>query len=354
MPTDMATETRTESQADTPAHQFAASYFDGRQARPHPVQATVAGGRIDLSGEGITRSFLLGDTRVSERLRHAPRLLTFADGSYCEVSDRGALDAALLATGFTDSWVVRWQQRWGYALAALAGTVGVIVFAYLVVLPWGARILADQIPPAIESRIGEDAVAWISQNLFARSELPLPQREHLRARLAEIAPHDGRTYGIEFGASKIGPNAFALPGGAIMVTDDLVDLADNEEQLLAVFAHEVGHIEHRHLLRRLIGGTVTGAAATLLVGDASGVLAAIPATLVDLSYSRDMEREADAYAVELLRANGLSPALLADILEKLEAAHGERGAAGSSWVNSYLSTHPDTAERARVIRAAEH
>ena len=343
-----------DAQTGAPVHQFAASYFDGRQSRPHSVQATVADGRIELSGADIARSFSLSDVRVSERLRHAPRLLTFADGSYCEVVDHRALDAALLATGFSDSWVVRWQQRWGYALAALVATLGVIVFAYLVVLPWGARIIADQIPSAIESRIGEDAVAWVSHNLFSRSELPLEQRERLRARLGEIAPHDGRTYGIEFGASKIGPNAFALPGGAIMMTDELVDLADNEEEILAVLAHEVGHIQHRHLLRRLISGTVTGAAATLIVGDASGVLAAIPATLADLSYSRDMESEADAYAVDLLRANGLSPTLLADMLEKLEAAHGERGADENSWVNSYLSTHPDTLERVRVIRAAEH
>ncbi len=346
----MASETRSE----VPVHQFAASYFDGRQSRPHPVQATVAGDRIELSGEGIACSFSLSDTRVSERLRHAPRLLTFADGSYCEVADQRALDPVLLATGFSDSWVVRWQQRWGYALAALMATLGVIVFAYLVVLPWGARMAADQIPPAIESRIGQDAVAWVSRNLFSRSELPLEQREHLRARLTEIAPHDGRTYGIEFGASKIGPNAFALPGGTIMMTDELVDLADSEEELLAVLAHEVGHIAHRHLLRRLISGTVTGAAATLIIGDASGVLAAVPATLAELSYSRDMEREADSFAVDLLRANGLSPALLADMLEKLEAAHGERGGNDSSWVNSYLSTHPDTVERVGAIRAAEH
>ena len=334
---------------------FSAKYFDGQSSRPHEVTATVDGATIELRGATLERTFPLGEARVSERLAHAPRLITFTDGSYCEVADQPSLDAALAATGFRDSLVVRLQSRWRYAVAALVATVGVFVLGYLYVLPWAARLAAQQIPPEVEARIGQDAVAWIEKKVFEPTHLPPDQRARIVEKFAQIAPHDAREYRVEFRKSRIGPNALAFPGGLIVVTDELVALAPSDEAVLGVLAHELGHIEHRHLLRRLITSTVTGAVATLLAGDASGIATALPATLADLSYSRGMEREADDYAIERLRAAGLPLAPLADLLEKMEAAHAERNKAGKGTgvgVEGYLSTHPDTAERVRKLRSA--
>ena len=332
---------------------FQVQYFDGLSSQPHPVTATVDGATIALRGESIDRSFTLADTRVSERLQHAPRLITFSDGSYCEVANQPELDAVLARTQFRDSWVVRAQTHWRYALGALVATVAALVFGYLYVLPWAARIGAQQIPPELEARIGQDAVAWFDRRLFEPSKLPPEHRQRLVARFAEIAPRDARSYRIEFRAGKIGPNALALPGGIILVTDELVLLAESDDAVLGVLAHELGHIEHRHLLRRLITSSVTGAVAALLAGDASGIATALPATLADLSYSRDMEREADDYALALLRAHRLPLAPLADLFEKMEAVHRDRiGKDRGIRFEGYLSTHPDTAERVRKLRAA--
>jgi Zn-dependent protease with chaperone function len=333
---------------------FAAKYFDGQSSRPHAVVASVEGERIELRGATIERSFALGEARVSERLQHAPRLITFADASYCEVADHAALDAALAATGFRDSLVVRAQNRWRYAAAALLATIGVIVVAYLYVLPWAARIAAFQVPDDVEASIGREAVQWVDKQLFEPTCLPADRRARIAQAFAQIAPKDAREYRIEFRRSRIGPNALAFPGGTIVVTDELVALAPSDEAVLGVLAHELGHIEHRHLLRRLISSTVVGAVATLLAGDASGIATALPATLADLSYSRDMEREADDYAIERLHEAGLPLAPLADLLEKMEAAHEERTRSRGAGVRleGYLSTHPDTAERARKLRSA--
>src|SRR5262249_21469623 len=161
---------------------------------------------------------------------------------------------------------------------------------------------------------------------------------------------DARTYRIEFRRSRIGPNALAFPGGVIVMTDELVALAPSDEAVLGVLAHELGHLEGRHLLRRLITSTVTGAVTTLLTGDAGGIATARPAALADLSSSRDMEREADEYAIERLHEAGLPLAPLADLLEKMEAERAERtksATKGSVRLEGYLSTHPDTAERVR-------
>jgi predicted Zn-dependent protease len=334
---------------------FNARYYDGQSSRAHDVTVTVDAGGLQLRGAGIEREFAHGETRVSERLQHAPRLVTFPDGSYCEVTDHAALDRVLDATGFRDSWIVRVQNRWLHTAAALVVTVLVLALAYLYILPWGARIAAEQIPPELEASIGQDAVEWIDRRFFEPSRLPEDRRARLTARFAEIVPKNARNYRVEFRRSKIGPNALALPGGTILMTDELVLLADSDEAVLGVLAHELGHIEHRHLLRRLITSTVTGALATVLAGDASGIATAVPATLADLSYSRDMEREADDYAIDTLRANGLPLSPLADLFDKMEAAFRERRAKTEGpdlRLEGYLSTHPDTAERVRKLREA--
>jgi len=342
---------------------FAARYYDGVVARPRQVTVHVVAGRLLLTGDVEERAFSLRDARVSERLAKAPRLIAFADGSYLEVMDHARLDRALAVSGVRDSWVVRWQSHWPAALGALAAATALIGFGYAHGLPYFARVTAPLIPPAVEARIGSESVQWLDQHLLSPSKLPATRRDALVAKFARIAPRDGRAYRIEFRASRIGPNALALPDGRLVVTDELIQLAGEDDAVLGVLAHELGHVEHRHLLRRLIAGAAVGAATTLLAADASGVLAALPAALANLSYSRDMEREADQYAIGLLRKHGMALEPLAQLFEAIEEAHrlrrDEKKIAGNrepampvpDW-SQYLSTHPDTAERIRALRAA--
>lgn len=338
---------------------FAARYFDGASAQAHEVRVEIAGGRVRIAG-AATRDYALRDAQISERLARAPRLIRFADGSYLEVADHTGLDRALRASGARASWVERWQNHWPAALAALLATVAAVAFGYAYGLPYFARVTAPLVPPQVEARIGADAMEWLDDNVFAPTRLPAERRERLSARFAQIAPQapqEPRPYRIEFRSGKIGPNALALPDGTLLITDEIVQLAGSDEAILGVIAHELGHLRERHLLRRLIASAVVGAAVTVLAGDASGVLTALPATLADLSYSRDMEREADRYAIALLRAHDVPLEPLAQLFEAMEQARapradkGARSSSAADWTR-YLSTHPVTAERVRELRAA--
>jgi Zn-dependent protease with chaperone function len=306
------------------AHQFEARYYDGRSAAAHRVRASVAERRLAIEGEGVAIEADVATVRVSERLERAPRLLTFADGSYLEVTDHAALDAALRSTGFRDSLVVRWQNHLPMAIAALLAMLVIVWAGYFHGLPLLSSALAPMVPQTLEERVGSEAIQWLDTRLMKPSQLPAAQRERLAARFAQIVPDDGRRYRLEFRASGIGANALALPGGTVVVTDDLVRLTFDDDAVVGVMAHEIGHVAKRHFMRRVISSTITGAAATLIAGDASGLLSAIPATLADLAYSRDMEREADVYAIELLAQHGIPIAPLADLLESMEASHQER------------------------------
>jgi len=119
------------------------------------------------------------------------------------------------------------------------------------------------------------------------------------------------------------PNALALPGGTIVVTDGLVKLFRADERLLAaVIAHELGHVHHRHSLRHLLEGSASALIVGALVGDVSGVSTLTvnaPILLSTLHYTRESEREADQYAFDLLRRDGRSPKDFADAMRRFEA-----------------------------------
>jgi Zn-dependent protease with chaperone function len=103
------------------------------------------------------------------------------------------------------------------------------------------------------------------------------------------------------GGGKIGANAFALPGGFVVLTDELVALAETDLEIIAVLMHELGHVEMRHTLRQTLQGALPGLLLAAMTGDVDSLASGLPAALMQLRYSRQMETEADAYALASLR-----------------------------------------------------
>ncbi|WP_420995523.1 M48 family metallopeptidase [Cupriavidus sp. 30B13] len=363
----------------------AATYFDGRSSRAHAASLSVEGRNAVLreAGGAVLRSAPLSTLRVSERVRRAPRLVTFADGAFCEVSDHAGLAALLDASGHREGWVARAQNSWRLVLLSVLGLVAALVFGYFVALPWGAGMVARSVPPALEARLGEATLASIDDGLLAASRLPAAQQERIRADFAALRrpPDAGHDYRILFRrGGRLGANALALPGGAIVVTDELVTLAGTGPGLMGVLAHEAGHVAQRHGLQQILQASAVGALAAYFFGDYSSVLAGVPAAILTLRYSRDHERAADAYAVDVMQRNGLPVSAFADVLQALEAAHKQDVAAaagdgasagageretkrerrsrraaedrGAPEDNDFFSTHPLTRERIDALRAA--
>ncbi len=149
-------------------------------------------------------------------------------------------------------------------------------------------------------------------------------------------------------APGIGANAFALPGGVVVVTDDMVNLCQSQDELAGILAHEFGHIEKRHTIRKVLQNAGVAVVAGVILGDVSSVVvfSSFPAVLASLNYSRAMETEADDYAVRLLSSKGIPTENLAKILERLETQTGSR----TNRYFSYLSSHPDTQFRIDRVR----
>lgn len=335
---------------------LAAIYFDGRSARRHEVTLTLEGDVAHIAGDGIDRSAPLSELRISEPMGAAPRLITFPDGAICEVRDLSALARILAQTGHRDHFVVRWQTSLRWVAASLIVTIAIVAAGYRWGLPWFAAGAAQRIPDAVAEHIGDHVLQVLDESLLQPSQLPDERRAQLAERFETLSVPDARPLGHEvvFRASRhLGANALALPSGNIILTDDLVRLAQDDEEIMAVLAHELGHVQERHGLRLMLQSSIAGALAAWYVGDVSTLLAAAPVLLAQAKYSRDFENAADEYAARMLTANGLSPSRLADLLERMDAAHAPRkaGAADQSEDDGYLATHPATRDRIAVLRA---
>lgn len=326
--------------------------FDGRTAAAAPVRLTITAGWMLVAtpaGEPVLEA-PLDTVAVTERFASAPRQVTFRGGEVVEVADGAALAAALAAAGGRAGLVERLQQRWPAAVVALLASVALLALGYRHGLPAAARLLAGVVPASAERRLGDGVLEVLERSLVGPSALSEEERAGAEARIAAAARlgAPGLEYRVVFRAAsrKPGVNAFALPGGTVVILDELVRRTAGDDRLLAVVGHELGHVARHHATQAFLRAAGLGAAASLLWGDFSGQLASIPVALAILDGSRDAERQADDGAVEFLRAAGRPPRAMFDALCLLSAVQQEAGLSG---LPDLLSTHPDVEERlARV------
>ena len=345
---------------ESPDPAVSALYFNGRSSRASPVSLSVANGELVLRGDDVERRDALAELRLSEPLGRSPRLISFPDGAHCEVPDDASFRVMLARSGHRDAHVVRWQFAPTAVLASLVALAACLVLAHEWLLPRVARQVVARVPAELAKRVSDETIAMLDANVFGPSQLPLARQQALSARLANLKQADGPVVLPQLlfrHGRSMGANALALPSGLIVVTDELVALARNDEEILGVLAHEMGHVSQRHGLRLAIESSAVGVFAAWYIGDVSALLAGVPAALSQARYSRRFEREADDHAARLMTDNGMSAGHLADILERMEAPAGagqgadRDGVASASSPTDYFSTHPLTDERIRHLRA---
>jgi len=300
--------------------------------------------------------------RWPERTRHGARVADLEDGGALQCVDARAWDRWVESQGLGRAPIVRLQQSWRWALASVAALAALLVALWLHGVPWAARVLVVAIPASVDRALGDSALESLDERLLRPTALAPQTRARIEQAFERAAgalpPKEVPAHRLLFRQSRLGPNAFALPGGAIVLTDELVTLVDADPQILTgVLAHELGHLRHRHGMRLLIQATAIGALSTLVLGDFSGLLATLPVLLGQASYSRDAEREADAESVRVLRASGVSPLAMVAFFDKIaawrsEAPQQEQRTGGAGRVGIAIASHPADAERMRFFREA--
>lgn len=327
---------------------YAGSYNDGQTAARHSVTATPEAGGLRIDDENGERLefWPYAELRlVDEALAGRPvrlkcgeageaRLTVPTHRLLTEIMPR----APQLRRGRTRVGVLR---TLGLGLAGIALIVGVV----WVVVPQAARIAALWIPVSWEEALGERTLDQLVRafELFSGKEPKFCARapgraalDRLTARLAggTDAPYDFRIVVLDLKMS----NAFALPGGRIVLFNGLIEEAEAPEEVAGVLAHEMGHVVHRHGTQILLRNMGLDILFDLMLGGMGG------GSIVSFSYSREAEAEADTAALGLLRKTGIRAAGLAAFFKRLGESQGDM--TGSMQL---LSTHPSHESRARLF-----
>lgn len=335
--------------------EITATYFDGRTSKALTVAVRwhAVDERLEIIGADTVKRYAKKEFVVESRLGRSPRFIRFQDGSRCEIAPDDAGDALVdaWASNRAGAWLHRLESNWLKVIAAVAVLAAVGWAAINYGLPWAARHVAFALPSNTTRLLGDQTLAALDHTLLEPSKLSEERRRELNSKFASflVAGDEPKPHAIEFRAMRNGgANAFALPSGVIVLTDALIELAQDDREIIAVLAHESGHLEQRHAVRTVLQNSVALVALALITGDVSSATAfggALPAFLLQNRFSREFERETDAHAVAVLRRAGIDPAFLATMLDRLTKSTGEP----DPKLLHYLSTHPSTPERIEAI-----
>lgn len=350
--------------------------------------------RVDLTSDQ-TRIELVDDSnhavgpwsvvQVSSRIGNIPRKLNFANGSLFETQDNDSVDKLLELSDHSAKTGVlasRLESSWGIALVGVVVVAISLVAFFKIGVPAAARYVAHKLPVSAQEKISEGTLATLDRFLLDPTELSEEQQAEQRAsfnRLSQTVSDSGFTYTLHFRKMNGMPNALALPSGDIVVTDALVKLANNQQEIESVMLHEIGHVVHRHGAQAVLRASAVSLIVTLALGDLSGaaeLLVGLPVFLMQNSYSQKAELEADEYAFKKMQALGIDTVHFANILTRMTEAESTDTASSSDGgdtsvsedsassvdepvdetsskgkkIPNYFSTHPSTEERAARAR----
>lgn len=320
-------------------------FFDGCSLAERPVGVSLEQGMLvvrDLDG-AVVRCWIASELSID----------ALQEGATFHVSPTRAPDemlvlhdAALAARLAAHARAVQaspgGRHQLSYGAACLAALLGLAALLY-VMSPRIAHAVAVHVPLETERALGARLEA-----LLDLGACESPEAEAVLERMTRALDDErGAGYQVRIIDADL-PNAFALPGGVVLVTRALVRDADDGDELLGVLAHEVEHIAQRHVLAGALRGALLTALWSITLGDYSGLLVLDPSTayrIANLEFTRADEQAADDGAVRRLHARGFSHRGLIAFFEHAEEEYG--GGEGPSW----LSTHPSTEARLARLRA---
>jgi len=230
------------------------------------------------------------------------------------------------------------------ALISIAIFSFIAALIYFIFLPYVASYIAGKIPVSTEIALGEK----FYESFVGDSEVDTVKTNLLNDFARKI---DFETkYPLKFTVVKdTQVNAFALPGGNIVVFSGILAKIKSAEELAALLSHEVTHVKERHSLKGLARSLAGSLLISVIFGDAGSlgnVLANQADNIYQLGFSRSMEKEADLEGLKMMYLNHIDPQGMVRLMERLQEEEKKQ----ASKVLTYLNSHPMTEERLTYIK----
>ena len=360
-------------------------FYDGIVSKPHQAQLSA----VDMNSILISyreQNDLRKKTFKLEQMNFIGAL-----GKKCPVIELNNDARIEFQTIDIPEWVPIPQKEFQQKIWKLERTPALILFSVVFVvalgfstlkwgIPFASKVVAFQLPANTLQDIGQKAEDYIVNDWTGPSKLVQGQQAQIKQEyLSKIA--EGRPAKIIFrDGGRIGANALALPNNTIIVTDQLVEMAHSDQEILGVLAHEQGHLVERHSLQQALSSLGFSILLVAVTGDSGDLMTSLPVAILGAKYSRQFEQQADLYALKLMDKKHIEVSHFANFLQRMEdeelaaeqksdqkagkTANKDQQSASTAQTTSQdhsnivtvleaLSSHPATAERVQMVRDFE-
>ena len=360
-------------------------FYDGVVSKPHQAQLSA----VDMNS--ILISYREQNDLRKKTFKLQQMNFIGALGKKCPVIELNNDARIEFQTIDIPKWVPIPQKEFQQKIWKLERTPALILFSVVFVvalgfstlkwgIPFASKVVAFQLPANTLQNIGQKAEDYIVNDWTGPSKLAQGQQAQIKQEyLSKIA--EGRPAKIIFrDGGRIGANALALPNNTIIVTDQLVEMAHSDQEILGVLAHEQGHLVERHSLQQALSSLGFSILLVAVTGDSGDLMTSLPVAILGAKYSRQFEQQADLYALKLMDKKHIEVSHFANFLQRMEdeelaaeqksdqkagkTANKDQQAASTAQATSQdhsnivtvleaLSSHPATAERVQMVRDFE-
>ena len=343
-------------------------YFDGNASNSQSAQLIYSDNNqnniiLNIEGTAHTPEKYLdfSDIKIESRLGHTPRNIHLPNNQLFTTIEHDKVDQLnKLNNGSIFSSIIHTLES--HLILAVFSLVFTALFIFSVVqygIPKAAEIIASKLP---YEDIGNHSLTILDETLFEPSILDTETQKHF-IKVAKPYLDQYQDIGLKLNfRSGMPANALALPDGNIVFTDAFIELVEDDNEFISILLHEIGHIKNKHVVRRAIQGTTLTILTFFITGDLEifDFAVAIPSLLMDLSYSRDFEREADLFSKKQMNSSNIDLIHFVNIMTRLENALQMKDNSNmaseeketESSIPAFLSTHPLTEERLKLFSAS--
>ncbi|GIV33032.1 MAG: hypothetical protein KatS3mg031_0567 [Chitinophagales bacterium] len=328
---------------------FSGLYFDGSHAGPQKAEIIIRNGRLEITlpEKGLKKTFsapdlsgyeLAAKDRIIIRAKGYPQQLLDIRSSACIDLFRQHFPHVREASGPLQRI---FQSGYSGLLFLLLFVAGMLTAFYVYGIPYLGDIAARLFPVAYEKQLGESLYGQMIRQYTVDST-----QTQLANELAKEIDFQS-DYEMRFTVvTHDQKNAFALPGGHIVIFSGILYIMEDYTELAGLMAHEAAHVHQRHTLRVLFRSLSSYILISLIFNDITGIIVDNVHTLRKLAFSRSFEREADLEGLRILAHNHIDPEGMLRLFEHLM----EATPAGSE--PEFLRTHPLTRHRIQYLQEA--
>ncbi|MDN3615236.1 M48 family metallopeptidase [Vibrio gallaecicus] len=319
--------------------------------RCEAILDTSQSDKLILNVDGSIVSAYFERVEIMRGVGSAPTKLKFPDGWQFITDASDELDTYLQSRG-KHNFIGKLEKNITTILVSSVVLILLTISMFTHGIPWLTHQIVTYLPDSVPKLVENQVLESLDDQFFESSTLSEEQQHHIRQRFENQL----RKLNIEgdvqlvFRSSELGANAFALSAGTIIVLDDLVRLTETDEQLDSILLHELGHVQHQHVMKILVRSSLLSVSVAVLTGESSGIidnLTGLGVFIANNGQSQDAEREADAFASDsMIELHGSNQAMI-EMFELLG-----KGSEGYAELPTWLSTHPELDERVELLRAA--